>query len=159
MIDYKKFAGWVLTAICAIGTLQAPAAHAKSPSAEEQAVLAAVHAFLDGLAHRDREAILASLLPGGSATLLRNGKPVQLTFEALADRLSQPGSTSREERIRNPLVRIDDNVAIVWAPFEFLIDGKVDHCGRDIVQLVRVDGHWLIAAIGDNNRTDCVPWK
>jgi hypothetical protein len=99
------------------------------------------------------------LLPGGSATFLRNGKPVQLTFEALADRLSQPGSTSREERIRNPLVRIDDNVAIVWAPFEFLIDGKVDHCGRDIVQLVRVDGHWLIAAIGDNNRTDCVPWK
>jgi len=159
MIDLRRSTSRVLTAICAIGTLAAPPAGAKSPSAEEQAVLAAFHAVLDGLAHRDRAAILAPLLPGGTATLMRNGKPVQLTFEALAERLSQPGAASHEERIRDPLVRIDDNVAIVWAPFEFLIDGKVDHCGRDSVQLVRVDGHWLIASIADNSRTDCVPWK
>lgn len=159
MFDRRMPAAAILTAICAIGTLLPPAAGAKSPSAEEKAVLQAVNGLFGGLARRDRAQMLQYLLPGGSATLMRKGKPVQLTFEALADRLSQPGTGTREERIRDPLVRIDDDVAIVWAPFEFLIDGKVDHCGRDIVQLVRVDGRWLISAIGDNNRTDCKPWK
>jgi hypothetical protein len=112
-------------------------------------------ARLDGLGKRDKAAMLAQLLPGGSATLMRNGKPVQMTFEALTDRLSQPGSETHEERIREPLIRVDGNVAIIWAPFEFLLNGKVDHCGRDIVTLVRVDERWLIATIGDNSRTDC----
>src|SRR5262249_14699174 len=94
-------------------------------------------------------------LPGGTATLMRNGKPVQMAFDTFAERLSAPGTDTREERIHNPLVRIDDNIAIIWAPFEFLLNGKVDHCGTDIVSLVKVDGQWLISALGDTSRTDC----
>jgi len=136
-----------------------PAAAAKAPSADEQAVLASFQAVLAGLAKRDKAAILERLLPGGNATLMRNGKPMQLSFEAFADRLAQPGNATREERIHEPLIRIDDNVAILWTSFEFLIDGKVDHCGTDSAQLVRVDGRWLIAALADNSRTDCAGQK
>jgi Putative lumazine-binding len=157
MFSSQTLAGTLLACACAVGL--ASAANAKAPSADEKAVLASVQAAFDGLAKRDKAAILKQMLPGGNATLMRNGKPVQMSFEALADRLSQPGTETREERIHDPLVRVDNDVAIVWAPFEFLIDGKVDHCGRDIVQLVRVDGHWLIAALGDNNRTDCAGKK
>jgi hypothetical protein len=132
---------------------------AAAPAADEQAVLASFQAVLDGLAKRDKAAILERLLPGGNATLMRNGKPVQLGFEAFAERLSQPGTETREERIHDPLIRIDDNVAVLWARFEFLINGKVDHCGRDMAQLVRVDGRWLIAALGDNSRRDCADKK
>ena len=128
---------------------------AAAASAEEKTVLASFQAMLDGLGNRDKAAMAAQLLPGGSATLMRNGKPVLMTFEALTDRLSQPGKETHEERIHDPLIRVDRNVAIIWAPFEFLLDGKVDHCGMDIVTLVRVDERWLIAPIGDNNRTDC----
>jgi hypothetical protein len=144
-----------LSAACAIAMLLSLAPTATAASAEEKAVLAAFQAMLDGLGKRDKAAMLAQLLPGGSATLMRNGKPVQMTFEALTDRLSQPGNETHEERIREPLIRVDGNVAIIWAPFEFLLNGKVDHCGRDIVTLVRVDERWLIATIGDNSRTDC----
>jgi hypothetical protein len=145
----------VLSAACAIAMLLSLAPTAAAASAEEKAVLAAFQAMLDGLGKRDKAAMLAQLLPGGSATLMRNGKPVQMTFEALTDRLSQPGNETHEERVRDPLIRVDGNVAIIWAPFEFLLNGKVDHCGRDIVTLVRVDERWLIATIGDNSRTDC----
>jgi hypothetical protein len=31
----------------------------------------------------------------------------------------------------------------------------VDHCGRDIASLAKVDGKWLIAAIQDTSRTSC----
>jgi hypothetical protein len=123
--------------------------------AEQKAALASFQAMLDGLGKRDKAAMTAQLLPGGGAVLMRKGKPAQMTFEMLTDRLSQPGKEAHEERIHDAKVLIDGDVGTIWAPFEFLVDGKVDHCGRDIANMVRVDGRWLIAAIEDNGRTDC----
>src|SRR5262245_27800197 len=122
---------------------------------EEQEVLAPVKALFDGMAKRDAEAIRKPLLPGGTMVLMRDGKPTQMTFEIFADRTGRPGTTHIEERIHDPLVRIDNDLAVVWAPFEFLVDGKVDHCGTDLFNLVRADGKWLIASVADTGRKDC----
>jgi hypothetical protein len=135
--------------------LSGPTLAAKTPSPEEKAVLSRLQALMDGLARRDKAAMAALLLPGGSVTLMRNGKPVQMGFDAFVERLSAPGTDTREERIVNPLIRIDDNIAIIWTRFVFVLDGKVDHCGTDIVNLVKVDGQWLISAVGDTSRTAC----
>ncbi len=123
---------------------------------EEQAVLASVQAMFDGMAKRDAAAIKEPTLPGGTMVLMRDGKPTQMTFEAFADRVGKPGTTQIEERIHDPLVRIDNDLAMVWAPFEFLVDGKVDHCGTDLFNLVRKDGKWLIASVADTGRKDCL---
>ncbi len=125
-------------------------------TSEEQAVLAPVNAMFDGMAKRDAKAMKQPLLPGGTMVLMRDGKPTQMTFEAFADRVGRPGTTHIEERIHDPLVRIDHDLAMVWAGFEFLVDGKVDHCGTDLFNLVREDGKWLIAAIADTGRKDCL---
>jgi len=122
---------------------------------EQQAVLAPVKAMFDGMSKRDAAAIKAPLLPGGTMVLMREGKPVQITFEDFAARVGKPGTTQIEERIHDPLVRIDHDLAVVWAPFDFLVDGKVDHCGTDLFNLVRVDGKWLIAGIADTGRKEC----
>ncbi len=53
--------------------------------------------------------------------LMRDGKPTQMTFEAFADRVGKPGKAQIEERIHDPLVRIDNDLAMVWAPFDFLV--------------------------------------
>ena len=129
-----------------------PATAAKAGSPEEKAVVARLQALLDGLAKRDKAAMAAQLLPGGSVSLMRNGKPVQMGFDAFVDRLSQPGTDTREERIYDPLVRIDNDIAVVWARFDFRVNGKVDHCGTDLVNLAKVDGQWLISFIGDTSR-------
>jgi Domain of unknown function (DUF4440) len=151
----RVLASWT----CSIAMAVSVAAPANAATGEQKAVLASFQAMLDGIAKRDKQAMMKQLLPGGSATLMRNGKPVQMSFDALTDRLSEPGSDTREERIHDALVRIDGDVAIIWAPFEFLMDGKVDHCGRDVATMIRVDGRWLIASIGDNSRKDCGPRK
>jgi hypothetical protein len=122
---------------------------------EEQAVLAPVHAMFDGMANRDAAAIKAPWLTGGTMVLMRDGTPTQMTFDAFADRVGKPGKTKIEERIHDPLIRIDNDLAVVWAPFEFLVDGKVDHCGTDLFNLVRKDGKWLIASVADTGRKDC----
>jgi hypothetical protein len=122
---------------------------------EEQAVLAPVRALFDGMAKRDAEAVKKPLLAGGTMVLMRDGKPVRMTFEEFADRVATTGTTRIEERIHDPLVRIDHDLAVVWAPFEFLVDGKVDHCGTDLFNLVRTDGKWQIASVADTGRKDC----
>jgi hypothetical protein len=122
---------------------------------EEQAVMAPIQAMFDGMAKRDATAIKEPLLAGGTLVLMRNGKPTQMSFDAFAEHVARPGTTHIEERIHDPLVRIDNDLAVVWAPFEFLVDGKVDHCGTDLFNLVRIDGKWLIASVADTGRKDC----
>lgn len=122
---------------------------------EEQMVLASVQAMFDGMTKRDAAAIKEPLLPGGTMVLMREGKPAQMTFEEFAERVGRPGTTQIAERIHDPLVRIDNDLAVVWAPFEFLVDGKVDHCGTDLFNLVRKDGRWLIASVADTGRKNC----
>jgi hypothetical protein len=124
-------------------------------TAEQQAVLAPVMALFDGMTKRDPKLIMKPLLTGGTMVLMREGKPAQMTFEAFAERVARPEPTHIEERIHDPLVRIDHDLAVVWAPFQFLVDGKVDHCGTDLFNLVRVDGEWLIASIADTGRDNC----
>ncbi len=127
--------------------------HAATP--DEQAVLAPINAMFDAMAKRDAAAIKKPVLPGGGMVLMRDGKPTQITFDAFADMVGKPGKSQIQERIHDPLVRIDNDLAVVWAPFEFLVDGKVDHCGTDLFNLVRADGKWLIASVADTSRKDC----
>ena len=127
---------------------------AEAPTKEEQAVLAPITAMFDAMAKRDAAAIKKPLLPGGGLVLMRDGKPIQMTFDAFADAVGKAGNQI-EERIHDPLVRIDNDLAVVWAPFEFLVDGKVNHCGTDLFNLVRADGKWLIASVADTGRNDC----
>ena len=139
--------------------------HAQTPaptpaqSSTEQAVLAPVNALFAGMSHRDADAIKAAFIPGATMVLMRDGDPGQMTADNFADRVARPSTTQPpaqiEERIHDPLIRIDNDLAVVWAPFDFLVDGKVDHCGTDLFNLVRTNGKWLIASVADTGRKDC----
>jgi len=155
MRRYKVGVCSALAVLAAIAVPFSGALAAGGMGAQEKAALASFEAMLEGLGKRDKAAMLATFLPGGTATLMRKDKPVQLTLESLADKISKSGTDPIEERIHDALVRVDGNVAIVWAPFELLENGKVEHCGRDVANLVRVEGRWLIAAIVDNSHDDC----
>jgi hypothetical protein len=138
-----------------INSLHAATPPSAQATNDEQAVMAPITAMFDGMAKRDAAAIKKPLLPGGGMVLMRDGKPTQMTFDAFADAVGKPGKAQIEERIHDPLVRIDNDLAVVWAPFDFLVDGKVDHCGTDLFNLVRADGKWLIAGVADTGRKNC----
>ena len=131
----------------------APALAAAPPPARDADVLAPVHAFFAAMSRYDQAGMRAQVLPAGMATLMRDGKPVQLALGDFVDHV-KPGKARIEERIRHPQVSIDDDIAVVWAPYVFLLDGKPHHCGTDVFNLARVDGRWLISGIADNSR-DC----
>src|SRR6185503_13106499 len=92
-----------------------PANGAAAETAAEHEVLAPIHAMFNGMSRRDASAIKAPTLTGGTMVLMRDGKPAQMTFEAFAERVGKPGKAQIEERIHDPLVRIDNDLAVVWA--------------------------------------------
>jgi hypothetical protein len=139
-----------ITATCLL--FAAPIAFAASDT--DKAVLAPFQAFLDGMAKYDQAAMRATVQPEGSVALLRKDKVVRNTLAGFIEHI-KPGKDTIEERIYEPLVRIDDNLAIIWARYDFRLNGKVIHCGTDLVHLVKVDGKWVIAGIADNSRDDC----
>lgn len=126
----------------------------RAATSEEQAVLVPIQALFDGMAKYDRDAMLVPVQPEGSVALLRDGKVVRMTLGDFANHI-KPGKDKIQERIHDPLIRIDGDIAMVWAPYEFLINGQVKHCGTDVVNLVRIAGRWLIAGIADNSRSSC----
>lgn len=121
----------------------------------EMAVLVPVQAMFDGMAHRDAAAVKAPWLPGGVLVLVQEGNLSQITVENFANRVATSGTTHIEERIHDPKVRIDHDLAVVWAPFNFYINGKLDHCGRDLFNLNQKNGKWQIVALAATTRTDC----
>jgi hypothetical protein len=151
-IFYRLCLVWLLAGATTSGFLINPL-HASTES--EQAVLAPITAMFAAMAKHDVAEFKKPMLTGGSLVLMRDGKPVQMTFDAFADLIGKPGKAQIEERIHDPLVRIDNDLAVVWAPFEFLVDGKVDHCGTDLFNMVRVNGQWLVASIADTGRKAC----
>lgn len=147
----KKLSTIVLIPLLALAGAAAGAA--RTPA--DQAVLKPIHAFFAGMSARDAAAIRQTTVPGGTLVLMRDGKPVQMTFDDFADRIAKPGTTKIEERIHDPLIRIDHDLAIVWAPFDFFVDGKVDHCGTDLFVVVRQNDGWRIASVADTSRNTC----
>ena len=155
--EQRPFAFHKISAGCAqigiVAMLLTTPLRAATP--EEQAVLAPVQAVMDGLAERNHAKVRDQLLPGGMATLIRNGQPLQLNYDAFVERLPTTGTAKLEERLYDPLVRIDDDIAVVWVPYTFFYDGKIDHCGTDLFSLIRRDGRWLISNVADNSRKEC----
>jgi hypothetical protein len=128
----------------------------RASTPEEQAILKTIQRIMDGVAQRNHAMVKEQLFPGGMATLIREGEPLQLSFDAFVERLPTKGATKLEERLYDPLVRIDDDIAVVWSPYKYFIDNKLDHCGTDLFSLIRRDGRWLVSSIADNSRKDCL---
>src|SRR5947209_18967695 len=104
---------WTVLAARGLGT------RAFAQTADEQAALAPIRAMFDGMTQRDAAAMKAPTLPGGVMVLMRDGKPTQMTFEDFAQRVGKPGTTKIEERIHDPLIRIDRDLDLVSARCDF----------------------------------------
>ena len=62
-----------------------------------------------------------------------------------------------QERIANPIVRVDDGIALVWAPFVVRVGGKLSNCGIDHFDLVRENGVWRVMNLTFSSRTTGCP--
>jgi len=132
----------------------------KALSPEQQAALQPLQLMCEGLVKKDARLIQDQLLPGGMATQIREGNPVQMHFDFFDARLQQLFETSHdrfEETLYHPEVQIDHDIAVIWAPYLFTVNGKMDHCGTNVFTMYRRDGRWLVSNVADNERHEDCP--
>jgi hypothetical protein len=138
-----------------------PANPLPPPVSEEGQVMAPINALFDGLARRDSAAILAAMRADGSATAASEKadgtRNVHRMTAAEFAAAIKPGPERYQERISDPAIEIDGDIAMVWAPYTFLVDGKVHHCGIDHFDLVRDGGKWQVLNITWSSRTTGCP--
>ena len=86
----------------------------------------------------------------------KNGKIFIQTerISDFADLVSQQVLGSLDERISFDIVKIDGQLAIVWAPYKFYFKTVFSHCGVDSFQLVLIKGEWKIQYLIDTRRKD-----
>jgi len=138
-----------------------PANPLPPPTSEEGQVMTPVNAMFDGLARRDSAIILAAMRPDATAVVAAEKADGtrsvrRMTATEFASGV-KPGPEKFEERLSDPAIEIDGDIAMVWGPYTFLIDGKVHHCGVDHFDLVRENGAWKVANITWSSRTTECP--
>lgn len=136
-----------------------PPATLPAPDANVDAVLAPVRALFAGIAAHDPALITPYIVEGATMTIAdsTSGTTVVSTVP-LSEWLAElPSATERyEERMPNPVVDTDGDIAMVWGFYTFHRDGAFSHCGADHFSLVREDGGWKIANLAFSRRiTDC----
>jgi len=121
---------------------------------QEAQVLEPIHHFFDAFGRQDKAGMLAVVAPNIEITSMQQGALHRLSIEGLADAIAAHRGGSLAERIHDPKVHIDHDLAVVWAPYRFSLNGHVDHCGTDVFTLGKIDGRWLIISVSDNERKE-----
>ncbi len=141
-----------LTLTLAPATLRAQAADAKAE------VMATIRTMFDGMRQTDsakaRSVIHAKALLVSSSEKPNGGGPV-VTIDPVDGWLKSIGTPHPEvydERLRNPVIQIDGNMAAVWVEYSLYVGTRLNHCGVDAFQLAKDASGWKIVAIADTRR-------
>jgi hypothetical protein len=117
-------------------------------------VMEPVHQFFDALGRQDKGGMLAVVAPNIEITSVHQGELRRLSIDKLADIIASHRGGPIAEHIYHPIVQIDQDVAVVWAPYTFTVNGRADHCGTDVLTLGKVGGRWIIIGLSDNARKE-----
>lgn len=118
---------------------------------DRTAIIATVNTLLDGLTSGDRAKVAGVLEGEGSFAALDRRNPDKprdrvTSFAGILASL-KPEDLKLVEKIGTPTVTQHGDIAQVWAPYAFAVNGKPTHCGIDAFHLVRRDGQWRISGL------------
>jgi ketosteroid isomerase-like protein len=138
----------------------APANALPAPEADQAAVLAPLHALFAAFETGDAAAMLRQVYPDGRVTasgLRADGAASvrQLSWTQFAERVRP--NNAFQERISDPVISIDGDIAMVWAPYVVRVGGRVSNCGYDLFDLVRENGAWKVMNLTFSSRTTGCP--
>lgn len=124
--------------------------------AEATAALATIAALFAAFEAGDAAAMLRHVYPDGrvtaSGTRADGASSLrQQSWTEFADRVRP--DRAFEEAISDPLIDVDGDIAMVWAPFVVRVGGKVSNCGVDHFDLVRENGTWKVMNLTFSSRT------
>lgn len=129
-------------------------------SPEQREVLAVIERLFDGMRARDTAMMRSTFAPGArlAGTQTRDGVTSLSVIEIDRWMASVARATQvLDERLVDPEVRIDANLASVWVGYSLYVGERFSHCGYDSFQLARLPEGWKIVHVMDTRRTEGCP--
>ncbi|WP_291777628.1 nuclear transport factor 2 family protein [Luteibacter sp.] len=129
-------------------------AHAATAEAD---ALKTVNDFLQDITRRDKAAMLASAVPHMeilSARKSAEGGLRRLTIEQLVDLIAAQPPGKMVQTLHNPIVHVDNDLAVVWSPYTWTLDGHFSHCASESFNLLKLNGKWVMVSVVDTARDD-----
>jgi ketosteroid isomerase-like protein len=128
--------------------------------ADRAAVMVPVNALFAAFEAGDAAAMLRQVYPDGRVTasgLRADGAANlrQMSWTQFAGRVRPDDAF--QERISDPVISVDGDIAMVWAPFVVRVAGRVANCGYDHFDLVREEGAWKVMNLTFSSRTAGCP--
>ena len=116
---------------------------------EEAAVLELLDRYVTAISETDLDAQAAMQTPEGMTYQWRPAEGGRMEIVANPNSYwtdpSQDDGRVYRERYWSPTVMIRGGIAVVWAPYEFWVDGETSHCGVDVFDFVKIDGKWFVS--------------
>ena len=127
-------------------------------AADSDAPAVIAQKLFDAMGSHDAAAAAALFVPGATlASVNAEGKASIVPFEKFVERIGSSKSAWLE-RMWNPRVLEQGPIAVVWAEYDFHLDGKFNHCGIDSFTLLKTESGWKIAGVSDTRETSgCKP--
>ncbi|MEP2935308.1 MAG: nuclear transport factor 2 family protein [Gilvibacter sp.] len=94
-------------------------------------------------------------------TAFTTGKGEEMVVTDSADKLleaiaNRPSEQKWDERLLSYEVQIDGNLAHVWTPYEFYVNGNFSHCGANAFTLAKTsEGFKILHLIDSRRRASC----
>jgi ketosteroid isomerase-like protein len=146
-----QFAGAVYSARpdgCPAIRAAAKAGPRKATAAERADVMKAVEGFFQAMRARDSAGLANGFTSRANwvTVAYRDGKASVNRRPAAADvgRMSRAPQDLDERFLKDPVVRVDGDIALVWGSYQFKVGGKVSHCGYDSFHMLKENGAWRL---------------
>ncbi len=139
----------ILLCLLVLSTLLFSAAPPADPGPQ-----AVVQQLFDAMAARNAEAARAVFaLDAALFSLGANGTVSKMPVDEFVGLLASTKNVWLE-RIWDPTVLIRGQIAIVWAPYDFHLNGQLSHCGVDSFSLMKTTAGWKITYVSDTRETE-----
>lgn len=131
---------------------------AQQEEKEKQVIKKVIETFFEGLHKGDstimKKTLHAEIKIQTTATNRQGEKVLQTqTRDKLLTGVSKkPADVTYEEKLLSYDIKVDGNLASVWTPYEFYVNGNFSHCGANSFQLFNNNGTWEIIYLVDMRR-------
>lgn len=117
-------------------------------------ILAVINRFLDCVRTKDKKTFYSCVIEPGLCMRFRNGAIKHQTIGEAIEALPIWNTDDLvHEHMFNVEVHVDNEFAMVWAPFVAFVNGELHLDGTNIFTMFKEEGKWLIAGINDVGRT------
>lgn len=122
--------------------------------------MAAVKQIFQGMRTADADMVREVFAPDARfATLDNREGTAQVTVQGVGGWIGAIGESGGQwnEQIYDVIVNVDRDMASIWAPYTFYLDGNLRHCGINSIELLRDTDGWKVTQLSDTRQTEGCP--